>query len=258
MPFLDHLEELRWRIFKSAGALFVGTLVGFLLVHYLGVMEILIRPIEPYLPDGRLSVISPMEPFLFEIKLSILVGLLLAFPILAGQAWAFFSPALEKHEKRVVIPSLYLGLLLFGVGVAMAYLLLPISLEILLTGFATDYVTPLITAKNHLGFVIRMLLGFGLIFELPVVVMLLTVFGLVTPTFLREKRRYALVGITILAAIVSPGDVVFVTVLMMLPLMLLYEFSIFLSVLVHRRKEGGGENHILAEGPPEGAVELHP
>jgi sec-independent protein translocase protein TatC len=84
MPFLDHLEELRWRIFKSAGALFVGTIVGFLLVHYLHVTDILVRPIAPYLQDGRLAVLSPLEPFLFEIKLSILVALLLAFPVTAS------------------------------------------------------------------------------------------------------------------------------------------------------------------------------
>ena len=256
MPFLDHLEELRWRIFKGAGALFGGTLLGFVLVHYLHVTEVLIRPIEPYLVDGKLAVLSPMEPFLLEIKLALIVGLLLAFPILAYQVWAFFSPALERHERRFIIPALYLGLGLFAGGVTMAYLLLPWSLRILLTQFSADYVYNLIGAGIYLGFVVRFLLGFGLIFELPVVVMLLTVFGLVTPQFLREKRRYALVGITILAAAISPGDVVFVTVLMMLPLALLYEFSIYLSALVHRRRND--ENHILADGPPEGAVELHP
>jgi sec-independent protein translocase protein TatC len=258
MPFLDHLEELRWRIFKSAGALFAGTLIGFLLVHYLHVTQILVRPVEPYLSDGKLAVLSPMEPFLLEVKLAIIVGLLLSFPIIAFQIWAFFAPALEKHERRVIIPSLYLGLLLFAAGVTMAYVLLPWSLRILLTQFASDYVFNLLGAGIYLGFVVRFLLGFGLIFELPVVIMLLTVFGLVTPAFLREKRRYAIVGITILAAFVSPGDVVFLTVLMMAPLMLLYEFSIFLSALVYRRRNEDQDNHILADGPPEGAVELHP
>jgi sec-independent protein translocase protein TatC len=254
MPFLDHLEELRWRIFKGAGALFAAAMLGFVLVHYLGVTEILIRPIEPYLQDGKLAVLSPMEPFMLEIKLAIIVGILIAFPILAYQVWAFFSPALEQHERRFIIPALYLGLVLFSGGVTMAYVLLPWSLRILLTQFSADYVYNLIGAGIYLGFVVRFLVGFGLLFELPVVVMLLTVFGLVTPTFLREKRRYALVVITILAAAISPGDVVFVTVLMMAPLMLLYEFSIYLSALVYRRRE---ENNILAD-PPEGAVELHP
>ena len=256
MPFLDHLEELRWRIFKAAGALFAAALLGFVLVHYLHVTEILVRPIEPYLVDGKLAVLSPMEPFLLEIKLAIIVGILIAFPIIAYQVWAFFSPALERHERRFIIPALYLGLVLFAGGVTMAYLLLPWSLRILLTQFSADYVYNMIGAGIYLGFVVRFLVGFGLLFELPVVVMLLTVFGLVTPTFLREKRRYALVVITVVAAAISPGDVVFITVLMMAPLMLLYEFSIYLSALIYRRREDE-ENHILAD-PPEGAVELHP
>jgi sec-independent protein translocase protein TatC len=258
MPFLDHLEELRWRIFKMAGALFGATVVGFLLVHYLNVTEILVRPVQPYLQDGLLAALSPMEPFFLEVKLAIIVGVLLSFPILVYQAWAFFAPALEKHERRVIIPSLYMGLVLFAAGVTMAYLLLPWSLRILMTQFSADYVYNMTGASLYLAFVVRFLLGFGLIFELPVVIMVLTVFGLVTPTFLREKRRYAIVGITVLAAFVSPGDVVFVTVLMMVPLMLLYEFSIYLSVLVYRRKKSDEDNHILAEGPPEGAVETSP
>jgi sec-independent protein translocase protein TatC len=162
---------------------------------------------------------------------------------------------LEKHERGVVIPSLYLGLVLFAAGVGMAYMLLPVSLNILLTQFSADYLNMVIGANLYLGFVVRFLLGFGVIFELPVVIMILTVFGLVTPTLLREKRRFAIVVITVLAAFVSPGDVVVITLLMMAPLMLLYEFSIFLSVLVHRRRNE--DNRILAEGPPEGSVETH-
>jgi sec-independent protein translocase protein TatC len=253
MPFLDHLEELRWRIFKSAGALFFGTIIGFLLVHYLHVTDVLVRPIAPYLQDGRLAVLSPLEPFMFEIKLAVLVGLLLAFPVIGGQAWAFFSPALEKHERRIVVPALYLGLILFALGVGMAYLILPISLNVLLTQFASDYVFNLIQASLYLGFVVKFLLAFGVLFELPVVVLILSAFGLVTPQFLREKRRHAIVGVTVLAAFLTPGDVVLITVGMMAPLIVLYEFSIFLSALVTKRRDD--ENSIL-NGPPDGAVEV--
>jgi sec-independent protein translocase protein TatC len=255
MPFLDHLEELRWRIFKSAGALFAGTIVGFLLVHYLHVTEILVNPIAPYLQDGRLAVLSPLEPFMFEIKLSILCGLLLAFPVIAGQVWAFFAPALEKHERRIVIPALYMGLILFALGVTMAYLILPISLKVLLTQFSADYVYNLIQASQYLGFVVKFLLAFGILFELPVVVLILSAFGLVTPQFLREKRRHAIVGVTVIAAFLTPGDVVLITVGMMAPLIVLYEFSIFLSALVAKRRDD--QNSIL-NGPPDGAVEVSP
>lgn len=255
MPFLDHLEELRWRIFKMAGGLFAATIIGFVLVHYLHVTEILVRPIAPYLQDGRLAVLSPLEPFMFEVKLSVLVGLLFAFPVIAGQLWAFFSPALEKGERKVVIPALYMGLVLFLMGVGMAYLILPISLKVLLTQFSADYVYNLIQASAYLGFVVKFLLAFGVLFELPVVVLILSAFGLVTPKFLREKRRHAIVGVTVLAAFLTPGDVVLITVGLMAPLIVLYEFSIFLSVLVTRKRED--KNRIL-NGPPDGAVEVSP
>ena len=255
MPFLDHLEEFRWRILKSLAALFLAAIVGFLLVHYLGVTEILVRPIRPFLEhqDGRLAAFSPLTPFFLELKLALIVGLILAFPILVYQTWAFLAPALERHERRVIIPSLYLGLVLFSAGVALAYLLLPISLEFLFK-FQSDYLNLVIGADQYLAFVVRLLLAFGIVFELPVVVMILTALGLVTPAFLRDKRRYAVVGMTILASFLSPGDVVMVTLLMMIPFILLYEFSILLSVMIHRGRER--ENRILGdEEPPEGAVE---
>jgi len=257
MPFLDHLEELRWRILKALGALFVCAVGGFLLVHYLPVTEILIRPVSPFLEhqEGKLTALSPLEPFFLELKLALIVGVLFAFPIVVYQVWAFLSPALEKHERRVIIPALYMGLALFAVGATMAYLILPISLEFLF-GFQEDYLTLQIRSSEYLSFVIRLMLAFGIIFELPVVVMILSVLGLVTPVFLRKQRRVAIVGITVLASFLSPGDVVIVTVLMMAPLILLYEFSILLSAAITRGREE--RNKILDEDPPEGAVEASP
>ena len=257
MPFLDHLEELRWRIFKSLAALFACAVVGFLLVHYLPVTEVLIRPIRPFLEhqEGKLTALSPLEPFFLELKLALIVGILFAFPIIVYQVWAFLSPALERHERRVIIPALYMGLVLFAIGATMAYLILPISLEFLF-GFQQDYLTLQIRSSDYLGFVIRLLVAFGVIFELPVVVMILSVLGLVTPKFLRTQRRFAIVGITVLASFLSPGDVIIVTVMMMAPLILLYEFSILLSAAITRGREE--RNRLLDEEPPEGAVEARP
>lgn len=253
MPFLDHLEELRWRIFKAGAAILLAAMAGFFLVHYFHVTEILIRPIRPFLPEGKLHAFSPLTPFMLELKLALIVGLVLAFPIVVYQVWAFLSPALEKHEKRVIIPALYMGMVLFAVGVAMAYWVLPVSLEFLF-GFQTDYLTNTIGADEYLAFVVRLLLAFGIIFELPVVVMILTALGLTSPRFLREKRRHAIVLITVVASFLSPGDVVMVTLMMMIPLILLYESSILLSALIYRK---GEERRILAtEEPPENAVEM--
>jgi sec-independent protein translocase protein TatC len=236
MPFLDHLEELRWRILWSLLALTVGTVIGFVLVHYLGVMELLIRPIQPLLAEGEgLKYFSPVTPFFITLKLGIIVGFLLAFPVVVYHVWSFFSPALEDHEKKAIVPALYLGLVLFCAGVALAYFgVLPLSL-VFLSGFQQDYLDQAIEVGLYLGFVTRLLIAFGVVFELPVVVMVLTALGIITPDFLRTKRRHAIVGITVLATLVTPGDPGS-TLLMMAPMMVLYEVSILLSRVIYRKQ----------------------
>jgi sec-independent protein translocase protein TatC len=257
MPFLDHLEELRWRIFKGGAALILAAIVGFVIVHYLKVTNILIRPALPFLPDGKLSVFDPLTPFFFELKLAIILGILLAFPIIMYQIWSFLSPALERREKRIIIPALYMGLVLFAMGVSLAYFVaLPISLEFLY-GFQTDTANWLIGMNEYLSFVVRLLLSFGIIFELPVVIMILASLGLVTPAFLRAKRRHAIVIATVGAAFLSPGDAMTVTFLMMFPLIILYEVSIVLAVLVRKKpaQEAAEDGGIPPSDPPAGAVE---
>ncbi len=252
MPFLDHLEELRWRILWSLVALAVATVIGFLLVHYMDVMEILIRPVRPFLRGEELVYFNPATPFFVTLKLSLVVGILLAFPIVLYQGWAFFSPALEADEKKVIIPSLYFGLALFCAGVAMAYFwVLPLALRFL-SGFQQAFLEPAIEVGEYLGFVVRLLLAFGIVFELPVVVMILSAMGLITPQFLKEKRRHAIVAITILASALTPGDIAS-TFLMIAPMMVLYEVSIVLSRLIHRRRE---EKLEPSSEPPPGTVEM--
>ncbi len=254
MPFLEHLEELRWRILWSLVAIAAFTIVGFLLVHYLEVVALLLEPGKDFLgPDWQPIFLSPTDPFFLLLKLALSVGLILASPVIIYQAWSFLSPALEPHEKRAIVPALYMGLVLFAAGVAMAYYIaLPISIRFLM-GLLTDFMTPSIEATRYLGFVIKLLLGFGLVFELPVVILILSALGLVTPAFLRARRRHAIVIITVVASFLSPGDVIAVTVLMMIPLIFLYEFSILLSVFVWRRREAR-EKTINEVDPPSGAV----
>jgi sec-independent protein translocase protein TatC len=258
MPFLDHLEELRWRIFKAAGTLALGLAVGWWAVRRFRVTTLLVEPMVPYVTGGRLHAFRPTTGFFLELKLALVLGLILAFPVVIYQLWAFLAPALEKRERRVIIPSLYMGTVLFAAGAAMAYwIALPVSLRFLF-GFQQDFLALTIGADEYLSFVVRLLVGFGLVFELPVVVLILSVLGLVTPRFLRSKRRHAVVLITVTASLLSPGDVVMVTLLMMVPLFLLYELSILLSVMVTRRAPAEDEHTIAppAVEPPEGAVEV--
>ena len=239
MPFLDHLEELRWRILWSLLSIVIGTVVGFLLIRYFDVLELLIKPIRAAIPDNpdfRLIYLSPADPFFITLKLSVVVGVILAFPIIVYQVWSFLAPALEDHEKRAIIPALYLGLMLFCAGVALAYFVaLPVSIV-----FFQTFEGGLMEAQYEIGktlaLITKILLGFGIIFELPVVVMSLSALGLVTPEFLRSKRRHAIVIITVLASVLTPGDVITLTIMLMVPLFFLYEFSIYLSRLIWRRK----------------------
>jgi len=261
MPFLDHLEEFRWRILWSVIALIVGTAIGLLLVIKFDVMAVILAPLQTVLAElpgatgepEKLKFISPTEPFFFILKMGVLTGFFLASPVIIYQVWAFLSPALEKHEKRVIVPSLYFGLLLFAAGVSMAYYIaLPVTLKFLVF-FALEWFEPMLTAGPYFALVTKLLLAFGVVFELPVVVMILSAMGLVTPMFLRRKRRHALVGITVLASVLSPGDVITVTIMMMVPLTVLYEVSIVLSSVIYRRRQEREAE--FDDTPPDGAVE---
>ncbi|HEX6940335.1 MAG TPA: twin-arginine translocase subunit TatC [Longimicrobiales bacterium] len=241
MPFLDHLEELRTRILWSLAALLVGVGVGFWLVMRFDVLGLLIDPVRPYLPDGKLHVLAPTDAFMITLKLALLVGALLASPVVVQQLWAFVSPALLPHEKRAIVPTFALGLVLFAGGAAMAYFAaLPVSLRFLL-GFQTDSLQQMLTVGPYIGFVIRLLLGFGLVFELPVVVLLLTLIGIVDSKMLASKRRHAIVLMTIVASLLTPGDIVLMTLFLMAPLILLYELSITLARMVERRRAAAAE-----------------
>jgi sec-independent protein translocase protein TatC len=257
MPFLDHLEELRWRIFYALIALTVTTIIGFLVVHYLGVLELLIRPAEFLVGEEGLKYFNPVTPFFVTLKLGLVVGIILAFPILVYQVWAFLSPALKPEEKKVIIPSLYFGMILFVAGVAMAYfLVLPLALAFL-SGFQQAYLDPVIEVGEYLGFVTKLLVAFGIVFELPVVIMILSALGLVTPAFLRDKRRHAVVGMAAIAVMLTPGDIAS-TILMMAPMMILYEGSILISVVIYRRRREREEAERLEPSgePPPGTVEV--
>lgn len=252
MPFLDHLEELRWRLLWSLLAVAVGFGAGLAIVHYLDVLRFLMSPVQALLgEDQRLIYLAPTDAFFVFLKVSLTLGILLASPVVVYHVWSFLSPALEKHEKRAIVPALYLGLVLFAAGVAMAYFVaLPITLRFLM-GFLTEILEPSWTGPAYINFVVMMMLGFGIVFQLPVVVMILSALGLVTPKFLREKRRYAIVAITVVACALSPGDVLSVSLIMMVPLALLYEFSIVLSTVMWRRREERTEREDGTEAVPD-------
>jgi len=262
MPFLDHLEELRWRILWSLLAIVVGTVVGWFALGHVDVIEVLKRPIAPYLPGGRLIFTSPAEPFLLTLKVAFALGCLLASPIVIYQIWAFLSPALYDREKRLIIPALVVGVVLFLAGAAACYeLLLPAALKVLL-GFQRADLTAMITIDRYFGMAVPFVVGCGLIAELPLVVTILASLGIVTPQFLARQRRYAIVIAAFLAAILTPPDAVSM-ILMLVPLLLLYEISIWCAWVASRRRArnaatvtlvvvllAGGATSLHAQNPP--------
>lgn len=236
MPFLDHLEELRRRIIWALLALAICAVLGFFVVTELDVIGVLERPFQSVMPGQNLLFTSPTTPVVVTFKLAFVVGFILALPIIAFQAWSFFSPALYEHEKRLVIPAIGVGFLLFLAGIAMAYFfVLPLGLNFLL-GFQAESLEPIITIDEYLKFATRLILAFGIIFEMPVVLVLLGLLGIVTPEGLRKYRRHAVVVLAISAALLTPADIGTMFMLFT-PMILLYEMSIWLVRIVVRRDE---------------------
>lgn len=236
MPFLDHLEELRWRLIWSLLALLVGVAIGFTLVLRFKLLDVLQAPIAPHLKGRDLVYTHPGDPFSIVLSTSFIVGTIIALPVIIYQIWGFLSPALYRHEKRVVVPLLIGAVALFAGGAAMAYfVILPVTLRFLLT-FQAGSLTPMITAADYFGFATTMALALGALFELPILIVGLTALGFVRPWMLARWRKHAFVLCFIVAAVISPGDFIGTTVLMAAPLYILYEVSIVLSALVHRRQ----------------------
>lgn len=241
MPFLDHLEELRWRIIWSLGALVAGLAIGFWAVVRFEFVRLLQAPIAPFL-NSKLVYTSPADPFTITLNAAIIVGIIIASPVIIYHVWAFLSPALHRHEKKVVIPVIGGAVALFAGGVAMAYFfVLPMILKFLMT-FQAASLEPMITASGYFGMVMTLALTFGAAFELPVLIFALAALGLVTPTMLSRFRPYAFVLAFVGSAIVTPGDIFLATLALTVPLYFLYEISVILAKIVFRKRQAARYN----------------
>ena len=237
MPFLDHLEELRFRLFWGLGSLVLCMMIAFAIVWRYDVIGVLAAPIIPFLPSGKLVFTHPADPIGIVLKVSFGLGLVAASPILVYHAWAFLSPALHKHEKRIVIPVLVGATGLFATGVFLCVqFVLPAMFGVLLS-FQSASLEQMITAADYFSFAVTLCLAFGGTFQLPIVVLALTALGLVTPKILAKYRRHAIVGSLLAAALITPGDLLIMTLMLGVPLYGLYEVSIVLSWFVHRARE---------------------
>lgn len=220
MSIMDHLQELRRRLIIAILSIGAASLVCFYFVDDL--MKWITQP------AGKLYYLSPAEGFFAYMKMSVFAGFLLALPVVLFQAWVFIVPALNRSEKQLAVILVPTSVLLFFIGLSFSYfLVLPAALKFFM-GFASDSLQPLLSLGQYLSFVISMMLPFGFVFELPLVLFVLAKIGLISSAFLASKRKLALLLAFVAGGVISPTPDMFGQVMIAIPLLLLYEGSIWL------------------------------
>ena len=239
MPLVEHLRELRSRLLKSLGAIALGAVVG--LIYYEEITAFLLEPFERQLQRGvdngdvQLVISGILTAFTFQLKVAALTGFVLASPVWLYQVWAFVLPGLYRRERRYTYLFFATALPLFLGGMAAAYYLLPKSFDILL-GFTPDQANALVPFDEYLSFMIRFLVVFGIAFELPVIVVLLNVVGVVSAGQLRSWWRPIVFLIFVFAAIATPTPDPFSMMVLAAPMVLLFGLSLLITTLVDRRR----------------------
>jgi len=234
LPFTSHLEELRKRLITSFIAIGVGFVVSFGFKERL--FNILVQPLIKVMKDGKTLIYTGLpEAFFTYLKVSLLTGLIVASPILLYQFWMFVAPGLYQKERRLMVPIVILSSFFFIGGALFGYFVVfPWGFKFFM-GFATETIRPLPSMKEYFGFSAKLLLAFGLVFELPLVLTFMAKLGIVSVDFLKKNRKYALLLFFAGAAILTPPDVI-TQVLMALPLMVLYEISIIGAKIFGKKK----------------------
>ncbi|MBL0767714.1 twin-arginine translocase subunit TatC [Sphingopyxis sp. DHUNG17] len=241
MPLLDHLIELRSRLLKSLAAIAVA--FGVCLYFAKPIFGVLVQPLVAA-GQGRLIYTQLFEAFFVEIKVALFAALMIAFPVIANQLWKFVAPGLYRKEKRALLPFLLATPLLFALGASFAYFItIPIALKFLLgyqgeVGGVTQEALP--SVGNYLSFTMQFIMAFGIAFLLPILLMLIERSGLVTREQLVSARRYMIVAAFVIAAIFTPPDILS-QLLLAIPLVLLYELSLFAIWFTQRRRKAGAE-----------------
>jgi sec-independent protein translocase protein TatC len=258
MSFLDHLEELRWLLVRSSAAVIIMAFLTYFISDYL-FDTIIFGPTRPSFFTYRLfcdlshqlnfgeSICIEELPFIIQntemegqvnmfVWMCILAGFILAFPYILLQIWNFISPALYEKERKNAKVFIFISSLLFFLGVLFGYyIVIPMSVNFVATFTVSDIVKNQFTLDSYIGMFKTSVLAGGIFFELPIIMYFLTKLGLVTPDFLRKYRRYAIVIVLIVAAIVTPPDVVSQTIVA-IPMLIIFELSVIISSIVYKRK----------------------
>jgi sec-independent protein translocase protein TatC len=244
--FWDHLKELRTRLLHAILGVGVGTLAAGIWSEK--IFRWVMKPVLLSLPEGQraLNYTSYLEPFLVYLKVALYGGFFIAAPWVLWQIWQFVAPGLYRREKRMVVPFLLSGTLLFYAGGAFCYFLVMPYAFPALAAIAGPDMRPLLTMREQLTLVLAMTLGFGIIFEVPVIIAFLSLIGIVDAAFLAKYRRHAIVVNVVVAAIVTPTGDPFNLALMAVPMILFYEIGILLSRVLGKKREPAAEGEAEA------------
>ncbi len=235
MSFLEHLDELRKRIIRAVIAVFVGFLIACFFIQQL--FDFIMKPLQLLLPPGgSLIFTDPTEAFVLYIKIAAIAGLLIASPAVMTQVWMFIAPGLYTHEKKMAIPFVLMSSVFFIAGAAFShYIVFPMTWRFFVS-FTTDYLTFMPRIEPAFSLYMKMLLAFGLVFQMPTVVLFLARMGVVTAGFLWRNIKYAVLIIFIVAAVVTPSADMITQTAMAGPMILLYLLSIFLAWAFGKKK----------------------
>ena len=235
MTLMGHLNELRRRLTRVV----IMVLVGFIACY--GVAEPiygwLSEPLKAALPAGsKLIYTSPQGAFFVYLKVALVTSIFATSPFTFYQLWAFIAPGLYKEEKQAIAPLAFFSAFFFLAGASFCYFLVfPIAFQFFM-GFATDVIVPMISVEEYLSFALKLLIAFGLVFEMPLFAYFLAKMGLLTPDMMRNQRKYAILAIFIVAAILTPPDV-FSQCLMAAPMLVLYEVSIYVAASARKKRD---------------------
>jgi len=239
--FISHLVELRQRLVRAVGAVLALFVVLFLYPGAGAIYDYLALPLMNALPEGaKMIATGVITPFMVPVKVTALVGFMIALPYVLYQAWAFVAPGLYEHEKKLALPLIVASSVLFFTGVAFCYFFVFGKVFAFIHDFAPKSITPAPDIEAYFSFVITMFLAFGITFEIPIVVIVLVRMGIVTVQKLKEARPYVVVGAFVVAAVVTPPDVLS-QFMLAVPMCILYEAGLFFARFVGTRPKPESE-----------------
>jgi sec-independent protein translocase protein TatC len=241
MSLMEHLTELRDRIIKVVLAVVIGMVISFLLYNH--IFQFLLGPYKHVaqqhgtLGDGRLLLTDPLGGFGIRMKMAAYGGIALAMPVILWQLWRFITPGLYPNEKRYAIPFLVSALSLFVLGASLAFYTLPRALQFLIAIGGSDNFVTAFAPDKYFTLVTYMMLAFGIGFEFPILLIFLQMVGILSVKSLQQARRYAIVGICILVAVITPSGDPISMLMLSVPMVVFYEASILVGRLLERRKK---------------------